>query len=306
MKSLAVFAVLAALLLVSTTYASAATLWDFMIIAGFKNSQIELNDKPVINGTVLNQASKPVPGAEVKIRFGGVSASTTTDEQGKFSYEFAQQSTPGLFSVTIFATKDNLKGFSTTTLKVGSEYSTFDEIYYNQLAQNKTKPASTPYEILKLKNYEKFLAQQNKKLQKQIDIEAKKLALSEKRDLARQRLEQTLQERPVGGGVYEGTQYEDYISKLNPRVKDAIVNQLSFTKQLQEEAKQAMKEVLDNGGSLQEARKVYFEKLSLTKEELIKVNEQNNTESHSKIKKTEDKKINSKKVKGLKLNKYLK
>jgi hypothetical protein len=300
-------ALLAALLLATSTYASAATLWDFMIKAEFEDAQIDLNEKPVISGIVVNQASKPVSEVDVKIRFAGVSVSTTTDAEGKFRYEFGEQTTPGTFSVTISATKDNLKGFATITLKVGKAFSTFGEIYYKQL-QNKTKasPVPAPYETLKQKNYEKFLAEQNKKLQRQYDAEARKLALDEKRDLAKQKLEQALQERPVGPGTYSGLSYQDYVTKLDPHIKNTIVSQINYTKQLHEEARQAMKAVLDNGGSLQEARKVYFEKLSITKEELLDVNDRNNTESHSKVVKSEDKKINSKKVKGLKLNKYLK
>lgn len=277
-----------------------------MIKAEFEDARIDLKERPVISGTVLDQAYKPVSGVEVKIRFAGVSVSTTTDSEGKFRYEFAEQMSPGAFSVMLSATKDNLKGFATTTLRVGNEFSTFDELHYKQI-QNKTKTsAPEPYEILKQKNYERFLAEQNKKLQKQYDVEAKKLALDEKRDLAKQRLEQTLQERPVGAGTYDGLAYQDYIAKLDPRIKNTIASQLNYTKQLHEEARAAMKAVLDNGGSLQEARKAYFEKLSITKEELLVVNDQNNTKNYSKVLKSEDKKINSKKVKGLKLNKYLK
>jgi hypothetical protein len=67
-----------------------------------------------------------------------------------------------------------------------------------------------------------------------------------------------------------------------------------------------MKAVLDNGGSLEDARKAYFEKLSVTKEELLDVNDYNNTKNYSKIKTNDDKNINSKKVKGLTVNKNLK
>lgn len=279
-----------------------------MIKAEFEESEIHINEKPVISGLVLDQASKPVSGAEVKIRFAGVSVSTTTGNDGKFHHEFDQQTTSGIFSVVISATKGDLKGFARTTLKVGNEFSTFDELYYKQLAENKTKSVSAPatYELLKLKNYEKFLEEQNKKLQKQYDIEARKLVIEEKRNMAKLKLEQTLQERPVGPGVYGGLAYKDYMAKLDPRIKSTIASQLNYTKQLQEEARQAMKEVLDSGGSLQDARKAYFEKLSITREDLLEVNDKNNTKNYSKTLKSEDKKINSKKVKGLTLNKHLK
>ena len=82
---------------------------------------------------------------------------------------------------------------------------------------------------------------------------------------------------------------------------------MEYTTQLYELAQYEMKKVLDNGGSLQDAKKVYFEKLATSKDEVEKIGSTNNTENHSKIvKKTHDSKVNSKKVKGLKYNKNLK
>lgn len=306
----AISALLASFLLISSTYASGATLWDFVIKAEFEQDKIGLNERPVIFGTILNHASKPVSGADVKIRFAGVSADTTTDTQGNFRYEFGQQLTPGAFSVSVSAKLGDMKGFTTTTLRIGNDFSTFDEIYYrSQSYENKTTEDSLsgdPYKALKLKNYQKFLEDQNKRKQKQLSIESKMLALDEKRDVAKQRLDQAMVERPVGSGIYAGDDYERYISKLDPRIKDTISSQLNYTRQIFEEAQYAMKVVLDNGGSLQDARNAYLAKLSTTKEQLIQINDHNNEENHSKMKKPQDSKINSKKVKGLKLNKNLK
>ncbi len=305
-----VFALSAGFLLISSTYASGATLWDFVIKAEFEQDRIELNDSPVIFGTILNHASKPVSGADVKIRFAGISVDTTTDSQGNFRYEFGQQLTPGAFSVSVSAKIGNMKGFTTTTLRVGNDFSTFGDIYYkSQSYENKTIDDSLsgdPYKALKLKNYQKFIDDQNKRMQKQLSVESKMLAQEEKRDVAKQRLDQAMKERPVGSGIYAGDDYERYISGLDPRIKDTISSQLNYTRQIFEEAQYEMKVVLDNGGSFQDARKAYLAKLSTTKEELIQVNDHNNPENHSKVKKSQDSKINSKKVNGLKLNKYLK
>jgi hypothetical protein len=311
LNRITILAILLAFILVANaTYASAATLWDLIIKAEFEQSAIGLNESPVIFGTVLNQASKPVSGAEIKIRFGGSSVVTTTDSQGNFRYEFEPQTHQGTFSVSISAKLNNWKGFATTTLKVGDEVSTFNEIYYkSQMAEakaDKDSLAGDPYKALKLSHYQKFIEEQNKIKQKQINIESKKVELSEKRDIAKQKLEEALKERPIGAGIYTGDEYERYLEKLDPRIKSTISYQLNYTKRIFEEAQYAMKSVLDNGGSAQEARKAYLEKLSTTKEQIIKVGDYNNTESHSKIKTAQDAKINSKKVKGLTLNKNLK
>ncbi len=301
---------LACILLGSISSAFAATLWDFVIKAEFEQAKIGINERPVIFGTVLNQASKPVVGAEVKIRFAGVVASTITDTQGGFRYEFGEQHIPGTFSVSVSARVNDLKGFATTTLKVGDKTTTFGDLYYHaQTLENKTKAddlTGDPYKALKLKHYQKFIEEQNKRKQKQEYVESKSFAQEEKRTVAKQRLDLALKERPVGSGVFSDEEYEKYISKLDPRIKDTISSQLNYTKRIFEEAQYAMKSVLDNGGSVQDARKAYIEKLSTTKEQLISIGDYNNTENHSKIKKPQDVKINSKKVNGLKLNKNLK
>lgn len=300
---------LAGMLLGSATFASAATLWDFIVKAEFEKPRIAVNEKPVIFGTVLNQASKPVQGAEVKIRFAGVVASTTTDSSGGFRYEFEEQNIPGTFSVSVSARANDLKGFATTTLRVGDKISTFGDLYYHpQAFGNKTgvpDVSGDPYKALKLKHYQKFLEDQNKRKLKQEHAESKNFEMGQKRESAKQQLELALKERPVGAGVYGGEEYERYIENLDPRIKATISGQLNYTKRIFEEAQYAMKSVLDKGGSMQEARKAYMEKLSTTKEQLIKMSD-NGTENHSEIKPKKDAKINSKKVSGLKLNKYLK
>jgi hypothetical protein len=302
----AIAVLLAAILLSSTTLASAATLWDFVIQAELEQAEIGLNEKPVVSGKVLDQVLRPVSGVDVTIRFSNNSVTTTTASDGSFSYEFGEQTMPGTFTVNIFAKSNDKKGFAKLALQVGKQSTSFNEIYYKTSEFSNQTTTNDPYADLKLKHYLKFLDEQNKRLQKQYQLEAKKLALEEKRNDAQQRLYDAIEEKQVGAGIFAGKRYEDYILTVNPKIRDTVSSQLNYTKQLFEEARQAMKEVLDNGGSLQEARKVYFEKLSVTKDELNNIVDANNTENHSKIKTKEDRKINSKKVKGLTLNKNLK
>lgn len=293
------------MLISNATFISGATLWDFIIVAELEKEEIGLYEKPVVFGRVLDHASEPVPNVDIEIRVSDVSVTTVTDSEGKFSYEFGQQATSGTFLVNISAKSDDKKGFAKLTLRVGNQDTTFDDVYYGSEFGNYTA-SNDPYAALKLEHYLKYLEEQNKRQQKQLEIESKKLAFQQKQYAAEQKLREALEEIPVGVGTFSGDKYERYLSTVNPQIRSNISAQLNFTKQIYEEARQAMKDVLDNGGSLQEARNAYFEKLAVTKEELIKFNDNNNTANYSKIKTSEDKKINSKKVKGLTLNKYLK
>lgn len=286
--------------------AHAAKPWDLLIKAQFEQSQIEPSQKPVIYGVIQDQIGKPVSGAQVKIAFADNSVTTTTNSTGNFRYEFGEQQSQGTFSVRVSATLKDLKGFSTTTLKIGSESSTFSDIYYSKNFGNDTQSKTDPYRALKQKQYQKFVEEQNKKKEKQYQIEAQRLALKEKHDDSIQRRNDAINSTQVGAGIYTGKDYEKYIAKTDPRIKDLTAIQMEYTRQAYEQAQYAMKKILDAGGSLQDAKKAYFDKIATSKDQAEDVGSVNNTENHSKIKKHDDSKINSKKVKGLKANKNLK
>jgi len=296
-QAVLLFGILFTVLLTSAASAHAAILWDLIITAEFEQVQISQFEKPVILGRVVDHAMKPIPDAEIRIRFADVSVITTTNSTGSFRYEFDERAMPGTFTVNIYAKTGDLKGFAKTTLQVGKESSTFNDLYYKS-GEAASDIAGNPYTALQLKHYQKYIEDQEKRKQKYLEIEAKKLAINEKRDIAKQKTENATREEQVGPGVYSGYEYNMYISKLNPAVKDTITSQLNYTRNLFEEAQYAMKKVLEDGGTREEARKVYLEKLSTTKEQIDSFGSNSTEPNQSKIKK-HDSNANSKKVKGL-------
>jgi len=190
-----------------------------------------------------------------------------------------------------------MKGFGSTTFRIAKQLTTFNELYYtanSTYQKNTTK--SDPYESLRAKNYEKFLKEQNKSLQKKLEIEAAKAALQKKIEAANQDLNQTMTELKPGPGTFSGYKYERYFAGLNPSVRDDIANQINQTRKTVTDAETAMKKVLDNGGTKDEARKTYLEKLSTKRDSMEKIADLNGTENHSKMKKQVEK---TSKVKGL-------
>lgn len=297
MKQIA-FAVIAVFAILGTASYASAIPFDFIVSAKAEQDQIEIGQKPVVFGSVTDGVLRPVSGVTVKITFGANSQVTTTDQDGKFRSEFPEQTSPGTFSVTVFAKQDTKKGFGSTTLRISKQATTFGDIYYNSNLSTLASQKNDPYQALKLKNYEKFLEEKKKAFQKQMDIEAKKITLQEKKSMADQSLNKTITELAPGPGSFSGYKYDRYISGLNPSVKDKIVSQIDYTKNTIEEAKAVMKKVLDNGGTLEDAQKAYFEKLSINRESMEKIVNVNATENHSKIKKHAETAA-GKKVKGL-------
>lgn len=285
------------------TYASAAP-FDFLVNANLEQHQIELGQKPVVFGTVTDNVMRPVQGVEVKITFGANSATTVTDSNGEFRQEFSEQTVPGIFTVNVFAKHDGKKGFGDTTLRISRQMTTFSDLYYNSELADSTAKKSDPYESLKTKNYERYLKEKSKIFQKKLDIEAKKAYLQEKKEVASQRLNQTVTELKPGPGSFSDDKHDRYFSELNPSIRDDVANQMNYTRKIITDAKLAMKEVLDNGGTAGEARKAYLEKLSTKRDSMEKVADLNGTENHSKPKKHDEK--TSGKVKGLTVKKLYK
>lgn len=289
------------------TWASAsAAQFDFLVNAKTEQQQIELGQKPIVFGTVTDNVLRPVSGVEVKITFGANSATVITDSDGVFRQEFSEQTVPGIFTVNVFAKQDAKKGFGNTSLRISKQMTTFSDLYYNSELSNFTdQKKSDPYESLKIKNYERFLKEKSKVFQKHLDIEAKKAALQEKKDVASQRLNQTITELMPGPGSFSDYKHNRYFAELNPSIRDDVANQMNYTNRIITDAKLAMRQVLDNGGTQDEARKAYLEKLSTKRDSMEKIADLNGTENHSKPKKHEEK-INSSKVKGLTAKKLYK
>lgn len=287
------------ILAIGNASAHAAKPWDLIIDAKFEQAQIEAGQKPVLSGTITDQKGEPVYGADVKIRFANSSVSTKTDEGGNFTYEFDSQP-DGIFAASISASVADLKGLSKATIKIGSGVSTLGDLYYNSNFDNTLK--NDTFKSLKQKQYQKFIEDQNKRQQKMADLIAKKTRIQEIRDIADQKKIAKINETKPGDGVYSSDKQEKYLAKTNQRVRDLTKTQMDYTKQIYEEAKYAMKKVLDNGGSLQEAKKAYLDKLATTQNDAQSIGSANNTESHSKIIKHDYSK--NKKVRGLTYNKH--
>jgi len=62
---------------------------------------------------------------------------------------------------------------------------------------------------------------------------------------------------------------------LNPEIRDLVASQLNFTKNTFEEAQKLRDEILANGGTYEEARQAYLDKISFPREVLEQFNQEN-------------------------------
>jgi hypothetical protein len=88
-------------------------------------------------------------------------------------------------------------------------------------------------------------------------------------------------------GIFSGPQYENYVNSLDEEVRDTVVKHLNFTKNLVGDAQKLRNEILENGGTAEEAQLAYLEKISTSREMIenldsyLEDNEETNPEEGS-------------------------
>ena len=89
---------------------SEAKLWDYVVDVKFLENPISQGKNPIVIGTVVDHAYRPVSHADVKVTFAGESYMLKTDSTGEFGKQLdAKQLKPRAYSVQIFVTTDDGK-----------------------------------------------------------------------------------------------------------------------------------------------------------------------------------------------------
>lgn len=277
---------------------SEAIQWDLLIQASVENSPMHSGDRPIVSGVIVDHASKPVHKATVNIKSGTMSIFTTTSQSGEFMAELGiQDRIPGNYIVNISAeTADGKTGISSIQFQVKGELS--------PTAVNQKK-LSTPEAIKYLEaspedfdknpigfmlyNYYQKLYQEyleDEKLNEKLIQE--KALIEEQKEIENKFRLKAIEEFQPGMGIFSGPEYENYVNSLDEEVRDTVVKHLSFTKNLVEEAQELRIEILENGGTAEEAQAAYLEKISTSREMIenfdnYSENEETNSNENSEL-----------------------
>lgn len=272
---LGLFSVFALSMLIPT---SDAVLWNLIIQAGVDNAKILPEEVPTISGRITDHASNPVKDVQIHISTRHDSLFTTTSEQGEFSVQLSHYNRmPGTYMVNIIATApDGKTGISntqfqvigelTTTSVIEEKLSTPEAIKY--LNAKSTDFEKDPIGFILYNHYQKLLQEfiVEKKISEKILEEQK--YIEEQTKISDELLLKEIEELAPGSGVFSGIKYDDYVKNLDPAVRDTIVSQMNFTKNIFEEAQEVRNIILENGGTKEEANKAYLEKITITRQTL--------------------------------------
>ncbi len=263
------------MLLFSNIQTTNAVLWDLQIDVKLEKNPLLVGDTPIVTGVVSDHAGKPISGAEIKIRLGQNSILSSTDAAGNFVVEFTDfDEMPGSYIVNVYATTNERIGLKSIDFQVKGELSVFSQtqkIISTPEAVKYLHSTAEDFENdplgLKLYYHYQYLQTQFFEEQKiQLELIEQQQLINEQRALSIQLTNQIIEEENPGAGIYSGYKYDRFVSNLDDSVRDIIVNQLNYTVNVFYNAQQAMNEVLANGGTLEEARKAYYEKAAISRE----------------------------------------
>ncbi len=263
------------LLLIPLALNSEAVLWDLQIQANVDNTPLISGDRPIVSGIVTDQASHPVHKATINIKSGSMSIVTTTSKSGEFLAELGKQPRMhGNHVVTISATApDGKTGITSIQFQVRGELSptTVSQAKLSTPeAQKYLNSSPEDFELNPLGyilyNYYQKLYQEYLEDEKISEALAQEQAYIEKQKETENELRlEAIEKFGPGMGIFSGPQYENYVNSLDEAVRDTVVKHLNFTKNLVENAQELRNEILENGGTAEEAQLAYLENIATSR-----------------------------------------
>lgn len=271
------------LMLFSFIPTSQAELWEFIVELDMEKGEIYSGETAVVTGRVVDHAYEPTRGVEVLIRTGSETIKVFTDPDGIFRGEFTDfERIPGTYTVNVIASWYGMTGLSSTQFQVKGDVtqisrlqeklSTDEAIKY--LGSNESDFEKNPIGQTLFKYYHGLLEKLIKEKKETMKPNEEQIILEQQRKMAESIRNQAIAERSTDTGIYDGSQYEYYINSLNPEIKDLVANQMNFTKNNFAEAQNLRDEIIRNGGTYEEARQVFLDKIAISKKTLDQFNQE--------------------------------
>jgi len=276
-RGIVAFAVLG-MVFVPSAAQSENTLWDLIIQANLESGLILPGQVPIVAGQVSDHAGKPVQGASIAIKSGGLSWDGTTDEGGDFRQELTGfEGSPGSYVVNIRAESEEEMGLSALQFRVHGDVRE-SEVLLRQIdaaaAQKYIESGEEDFlnDLIGMQlyhHYQEIYGNYLKALALEREKAEEMAALDGQREEAARLLQEAIEEGSPGAGVYAGWAHDRFVDNLDLSVRDTIGSQLNHTAASFYEAREMMNSVLEDGGTYEEAREAYMDRLSMTREMMM-------------------------------------
>lgn len=271
------------LILISVIPNSDAELWDLIVNVNVEKKAIHPGETVTVKGKIVDHSNNPVKGAEVNLRTSGDIVKIFTNSEGLFRGEFKNfQKTPGTYTINVIAVLEGKTGLTSTEVHVNGEISPVIMLEEKLSTKEATKYLNSkitdfekdPIGQMLYNYYQNMYHELQEEKKKPISGLAEKIKINQERKISEKLREDAIDEFNPRAGTYQGYSYERYVNGLDPKIRDIVSEQLNFTKNTFKEAQQLRDEIIANGGTYEEARKAYLEKISIPKEELENFNQE--------------------------------
>jgi len=246
---------------------------NLVVIVKPEKSFVESGQIPVLVGNVTDQAGKPVSNAQVYVSTSLGISTLSTDTDGKFRYQYPSPLGPAQYLVNVHAQKASYgTGLSSTTFFVKGVHLASAQ-QYNSKTMSGAKINQDPVASKILQNIEIAKRQQAAQEAKLKQIEQEKKFEEGQRQLANSQLQLDLQGWFAQLNPFTPRNaYATFVSQVNQTVQTIFWGQFNFTEQKTNQGLSAKTQVLQNGGSSEQARKAFIQNSSSTRAEIVQVN----------------------------------
>jgi len=257
---------------------SEAKLWDYVVDVKFLENPISHGKNPIVIGTVVDHAYRPVFNVDVKVTFAGESYLLKTDRHGEFGKQLdASELKPRTYTVQIFVVSDDgKKGMARTSLDINGhteKYAKYErQIESMEMANDPSKLRKNSNDPISEILFQHYLELQEKAAyaqyeEKLLDVPQQKIR--EARQLSYESLLQTLDERSlITRGYNDSTKLGNFLHSLDDEKRKFFELQLNSTQLRFNEGQTLMQEILMGGGSYEDARSAYLDYIAISQEEM--------------------------------------
>lgn len=238
---------------------------------------IQRGNVTTISGTVTDSQAVPVVGASVQILTSLGTAETLTDEEGSFAYDLPVVPAEDMFSASVKAEKDGYAtGYTNTSFFTKSSGDKKSAGYgYKVATADKLK--DDPMALKILENIEQSKRNEEARQKRIQEIKERQRFIEEQRAIADQRLLEDLQGWFDQFDPFKPRNvFSVFVSQIDSTVQDIYWAQFNFTEARTLEGLAAMQEILNNNGTMHDARMAFYEKAASTQSEINKLNDELN------------------------------
>lgn len=236
-------------------------------------------DSVTISGVVKNEKGNPIEGATVKFFSIVEEEETRSDPDGRFVYKLSSLPANNTLNISIMAEKEGyLAGYANTSFFVnGQKSETKNNENPRSTIKTTDKIQNDPIAFKILQNIEQEKQKEAERQKKLQAIKERQEYINKQRELARQDLLGDLQNMFVQFDPFRPENvFATFASQFDSTIQSIYWAQFNFTQTKTQEGLAALQQVLDSGGTAQEARQAFYEKAATPQSEIYKLNEELN------------------------------